>query len=370
VDALDLLAALVGAVLIVWMLVDSFLTLLATNLRNGRWSFTGLYYRTAWRTVRSAAQRVRSEHRRERLLSVFGPASFLGLLVAWTTVEILGWGLVWWALRDGFSGAIGDLSDAVYYSGVVYFSIGFGDILPVTGPLRFLTVLAGLSGLGTLGLVIGFIPSLTGAYSARERQLLLLDDLTDHRVTPMALIRSHVRDGDVSELNRVFEQWSGWCAEVYDSHASFPMLMWFRSKHRGQSWITALGVVTDAAIAVMATVDGVDQRPAERLYRQSVRLVSGLGMRVGLEPAEAAQTPERWWSVGYGALASTGLPLRGEEESLRSLIELQEGFHPWMEAFIEELLAPNGFWGPTAADHLALPEFEQRLRAEEADGPR
>lgn len=367
-DPANVAAIALGSLLVVWMLVDSFQTLLATNLRNGRWSFTRGYYRTTWRAYRALCVRVRSDHRRERLLGAFGPASFLGLLVAWTMVEILGWGLLWWGFRAGFDGAIGDLSDAFYYSGVVYFSIGFGDILPATGGLRFLTVVAGLSGLGTLGLVIGFIPSLTAAYSARERQLLLLDDLTDHRVTPMALIHAHTGpDGDPTALHAMFDQWAGWCAEVYDSHSSFPMLMWFRSKHRGQSWVTALGVVTDAALAVMATVEGGDQGPARRLQRQSVRLVQGLGGRVDLQPKEVAQTPERWWSVGYGSLATTGLPLRGEHESLQTLIALQAEFHPWMEAFIDELLAPPGFWGPTAADHLAVPEFEKRLRAEGDD---
>jgi hypothetical protein len=358
-------AIAVGLVLVVWMLVDSFQTLLATNLRTGRWSFTAAYYRALWRSYRAICVRVRSDDRRERLLGVFGPASFLGLLVAWTLLEILGWGLVWWGMRAGFDGAIVNLGDAVYYSGVVYFSIGFGDILPTTGALRFLTVVAGLSGLGTLGLVIGFIPSLTSAYSARERQLLLLDDLTDHRVTPMALIHAHTGpDGDPTELHAMFDRWAEWCAETYDSHSSFPMLMWFRSKHRGQSWVTALGVVSDAALAVISTVEGGDGGSARRLQRQSVRLVQGLGRRVDLQPKAVAQTPERWWSVGYESLASTGLALRGERESLAALIALQAEFHPWMEAFIDELLAPPGFWGPTAADHLALPDFEQRLRAE------
>jgi hypothetical protein len=365
VDVVDLGAIAVGVLLIVWMLVDSFQTLLATNLRSGRRSFTAIYYRTIWRVVRAVCVRMRSDGRRERLLSVFGPGSFLGLLVAWTSLEILGWGLVWWGLRAGFDGSIANLGDAIYYSGVVYFSIGFGDILPTTGGLRFLTIVEGLSGLGTLGLVIGFIPSLTSAYSARERQLLLLDDLSDHRVTPMALIRAHTGPGgDPTALNEMFSQWSTWCADVYDSHSSFPMLMWFRSKHRGHSWVTALGVVTDAAIGVLATVDGIDKGPAQRLVRQSVRLVQGLGSRVGLEPVPVAQTPERWWSVGYASLAATGLPLCDEAQSLERLVALQADFHPWMEAFIEELLAPKGFWGPTAADHLALPDFEQRLRSE------
>ena len=35
------------------------------------------------------------------------------------------------------------------------------------------------------------------------------------------------------------------------------------------------------------------------------------------------------------------------------VLQVRAEFHPWMEAFIDELLAPRGFWGVTAADHLA-----------------
>lgn len=359
---MNLLAVAFGAVLVVWMLLDSFETLLANNLRTGRFSFTRWYYVSLWRAYRALCVRVKSEERRERLLARFGPASFLGLLMMWTVIEIAGWGFVWWGLRAGFGhpSPVQDLGDAWYYSGVVYFSIGFGDILPATGGLRLLTVMAGLSGLGTLGLVIGFLPSLNAAYSARERQLLLLDDLTDERITPVSLVRAYLGDdGDTTRLDAMFDDWAAWCAEIYDSHTSFPMLMWFRSKHRGHSWITGLGVVTDAAIAFAATVPGADTGSAMRLHRQAVRLVDGLGRRVGMEPDPgAAQLTARWWSVGYSVMQTTPLELRSFDDSFRRLTTLRSEFHPYMEAFIDELVAPRGFWGVTAADHLAEARFD------------
>lgn len=353
---MDAVAIGVGAGLVIWMLLDSFETLLATSIRGRRLSFTSWYYRGVWWLTRRACLRVRSEVRRERWLARFGPASFLGLLTTWTAVEMFGWGLIWWGFRDSFGGAIETIGDAWYYSGVVYFSIGFGDILPSTGLLRFLTVLEGFSGLGTLGLVIGFLPTLTSAYSARERQLLKLDDLTDARITPISLVRSHVGpDGDLTELNAMFDEWADWCAEVYDSHTSLPVLLWFRSKHRGHSWITGLGVVTDAAIAFASTVEGAERGPALRLHRQAVRLVAGLAERVGVEavPHLHADLSARGWSIGYSALSTMNLALRGFDDSFSRVLAMRAQFHPYMEAFIDELLAPRGFWGVTAADHLA-----------------
>ncbi len=49
---------------------------------------------------------------------------------------------------------------------------------------------------------------------------------------------------------------------------------------------------------------------------------------------------------------------RSFEEGRERLIEMRRDFHPMMEAFIEELLAPRGFWGVTAADHLAASSID------------
>lgn len=356
----DWLAIVVGFAIVAWTLVDSFETLLANNLRTGRLSLTAFYYRSTWKLTRAIAVRIRSDRRRERLLARYGPGSFLGLLMVWTLGEIIGWGFIWWGLREGFAEPLASPGDAWYYSGVVYFSIGFGDLLPVTGLLRVLTIIEGLSGLGTLGLVIGFLPSLNAAYSVREKQLLLLDDLTDGRITPVSFVRSLLGpDGDRSRLDATFDEWSTWCAEVYDSHTSYPMLMWWRSKHRGHSWITGIGVVTDAAIAYAAAVPGADTGSAMRLHRQAVRLLAGLSERVGILPdPDTPELTRQGWALGHAALAETGVALLDEEASYERILALRREFHPYMECFIDELLAPRGFWGVTSAEHLAEAELD------------
>ena len=359
---MGVVAIVVGLGLVGWMVLDSFDTLLATGLGSSRLSFSRRLYRIMWKPYRAVCARMEDGVGRERWLARFGPVSFVILLGAWAILEIIGWGLVWWGFRGSFGVPLPGISDAWYYSGVVYFSIGFGDVLPATGGLRLLTVVEGFTGLGTLGLVIGYLPSLYAAYSARERQLLLLDDLSDVRITPVSLVRSYVGpDGDLTALNAMFDSWSAWCAEVYDSHTSLPVLIWFRSKHRGHSWVTGLGVVTDAAIAFASTVPGADKGPAMRLYRQSTRLVQGLSTRVGLDEIPEPDLAARWWSVAYSIFQTTGLELRDFDESWARVRELRREFHPYMEAFIEELLAPRGFWGVTSADHLTEVELGRLL---------
>ncbi|HEX7134033.1 MAG TPA: potassium channel family protein [Iamia sp.] len=362
-DVLDVVITVVGGLLVLVTLLDAFDTLLATHLAGLGWSLSGIYYAVTWRSYRALCARIGDDHRREQALGLFGPASFIGLLLVWTTASIAGWGLVWWGVRSQFSVPPESVGDAFYYAGVAYFSIGFGDILPGSALTKVLSILAAMDGLGTLGLVIGYLPTLSAAYKERESQLLLLDDLTDARITPVSLILSRIGpDGDTTELDLMFRDWERWCADVFESHSSLPMLVLWRSKHRGHSWITALGVVTDAAIDHIAVTPGAERGPAMRLYRQSVRLVSYLSDRFGLHPAPYEWPGPEAWGVAHAHLTEAGVVGRSVDESFTLLHELREPFHPAMEAFIDVLLAPRGFWGVTAAQHLAEPDLDPIFR--------
>lgn len=316
---LDAVAVAGGLTVVVLVLLDAFDTLLATGMATRRLSPSTWYFVVTWRICRSLAVRVGDDHRRERWLGLYGPASFVALLVLWTAASILGWGLVWWGVRGQFRGEAGPqtVGDAVYYSGVVYFSIGFGDLLPGSTLTKLLSVAAALDGLGTLGLVIGYLPSLNAAYQERESQILLLDDLTDARITPVSLVASRVRvppapgePPDLSDLESMFEEWERWCAAVFQSHSSLPMLTLWRSKHRGHSWITALGVVTDAAIDHIALVPGAERGPPMRLYRQSVRLVTSLSDRFGFRPEPYVNPNPAGWRIAYDLFADKGVACR------------------------------------------------------------
>lgn len=369
-DVLDVVLVVIGGLLVLVTLLDAFDTLLATHLAGLGWSFSSVYYGLTWRSYRALCARIGDDHRREQALGLYGPASFIGLLLVWTFSSIAGWGLIWWGVRSQFSVPPESLGDALYYSGVAYFSIGFGDLLPGSALTKALSILAAMDGLGTLGLVIGYLPTLSAAYKERESQLLLLDDLSDARITPVSLILSHTGpDGDTADLDAMFRSWERWCADVFESHSSLPMLVLWRSKHRGHSWITALGVVTDAAIDHIAVTPGAERGPAMRLYRQSVRLVTYLSERFGLETGEYVLPGPEAWAVAHRHLTEQGVAHRSAEESFARLHELRAPFHPSMEAFIDALLAPRGFWGVTAAQHLAEPDLDPIFRHLDRDDP-
>jgi hypothetical protein len=219
----DLIARLVllpaGVALVAAVATDAVSTLVTTQRRSSRLWPTYVFYRRTWRAWRALGGRIASERGRERFLAVYGPLSLLGLLVVWVLLLLAGWGLVWWVLRSQVQG-VGSYLDAVYFAGVGFFTVGFGDVVPVGGLARLLALAQAFMGLVTIALVIGYLPTLFGAYSRREVQLLTLDDLSDERTTSTGLIESWYAGGGLDGLAAAFADWERWCAEVFDSHTA------------------------------------------------------------------------------------------------------------------------------------------------------
>ncbi len=182
------LAIVVGLAMVVSVLADMVNTLVATQTNRARWWLTNVVYVALWGGVRRLARMVRSDTRRETLLSTFAPVSVLVLLVVWVSQQVVGYGLIWWGL-GAVEGAT-SLGDDLYFSGVVFFTVGFGELVPTSIIPRFGALAEAFSGVLTTALVIGYLPSLYGAFSERERFLMLLDDGTEERITPTSLVLS------------------------------------------------------------------------------------------------------------------------------------------------------------------------------------
>jgi hypothetical protein len=287
--------------------------------------------------------------------------SLLGLLVIWVLLLLLGWGLVWWVLADRLSGVHSYL-DAVYFAGVGFFTVGFGDVVPVGDVARLLALVQAFMGLTTVALVIGYLPTLFGAYSRREVQLLTLDDLTDERTSPTGLIEVWYAGGGLDGLAAAFADWERWCAEVFDSHTAYPMLAFFRSRQPGQHWLTALGVVTDAASICLAAIRGARKGPALRLHRRA----TGLLRTVGMLPAVSRSAPgddderargEAAFQAIYRHLEGHGVPLYPYDRAWEDLRRLRAGYLPYLRATIAVLLVPPEF--RNHATPLPLEDQEQ-----------
>ena len=338
--AVRVVVGVVGVLLVVAVWRDVIDTVVTT--RHGqRWSAARRFFQLTWKWYRGLALRIEDPEQRSRFLVPYGPVSLVGLLAVWVALLVFGWGLIWWGLQNHIEGIDG-LASAVYFSGVTFLTIGFGDIVPSGNGSRILAVVEGLNGILTTALVIGLLPTLFGAYNRRESGLLTLDVL-DENVTPLSYLRFHAAEGDLHPLYNEFRTWENWCADVYDSHTAYPMLLWFRSRQPGRSWTVGLAIVLEAATYVMSTVDQGKHHEAQLLYRRAVMLIDSVTAHehmhdIGASSLDEAALRTQFERV-HAAIVELGLPARPLEEAYAREQALRADYLPGLLAVNQALVA-------------------------------
>lgn len=301
--------------------------------------------------MRSIAVRLPEEStRRERLLSVFGPILILVLLTVWITQQVVGFALIWWGF-DGVAG-VDDFADDVYYSGVVFFTVGFGEVLPEEAGPRFGAIVEAACGVVTVALVVGYLPSLYSAYSDREAKLQTIDDGSEDRITPTSLVMAWAPDGDAAQLDARFEEWHEWTAGILETHTTLPILTMFRSHDRRQHWITALGLLCDAAIHAQIIEGSDGPRSSYWFLRRAVEVFDLVTEGADLSPYDDHLTDpdapgdRELFDQLYATLVAHGFDVVPYDEAAARAGTLRNRFARELEFTIDNLLCPRGFWSP------------------------
>lgn len=348
------LSVVIGVLVVAGVIADVINTLVTTTVSRGRWWPTIILYQATWRVIRWLGHLMTDAHK-ERVYSLFAPLSVIALLMTWVSLQVVGFGMIWWGI-GGIDGA-GSLVDSIYYSGVVYFTLGFGEIVPTEFVPQAGALVEAFSGVLTTALVIGYLPALYAAYSQREQQLLMLDDGTEGRITPTNLVLSRCPTGDPHDMDSFFAEWEAWVAHVMETHTTFRMLVLFRSQHPGQNWITALGVVMDAALHV-ELMEGQQGRSAYWLLRRGTRLLQMVTDGADLAAKRAdlddhrAENVELYFRPLYDTLQEHGFPMRPFDEAFAHSQALRMRYEASLEFMIDALDAPRGFWGHAIGHRL------------------
>ena len=271
---MQFLSLMGGAVLLTVVLLDAFQSIILPRRPVGRLRITRLFYIFTWFPWRRFGGRFRDRAVREQLFSIYGPLSLLVLFVLWAILLTLGFGLVFFGLHVGFhdpflrpnGGAWDRLRSCLYVSGTTLFTLGMGDVLPETQFARTLTVAEAGTGLGFVALVIGYVPVLYTAFSHREILVALLDARAGSPPTAAELLLRHGFEEGPAVLRKLLSDWEGWCAEMLETHISYPILCYYRSQHDNQSWLAALVAVLDTCALLITMMEGEKTRQAQLTF--------------------------------------------------------------------------------------------------------
>ena len=274
---MPLLEALFGLSLLAWVLNDVFNTVILPRPSPARYRPAGLLTRWSWRLWRRYADAQRSPDRREHRLGVFAPAIVMTLLGLWIVLLIVGFAAVLLALGDGVAPKLTDFGSAMYFAAISMLTIGYGDYVPVALGSRLVAVAAGAVGLGIVALTITYLFSLYASFQRREVAVVTLDARAGAPPSGLTLLETCAGFGSDGELEEVFEAWERWAAEVLESHLAYPILLFFRSTHDHESWVSAIGAILDATTLLLTAIEGGPRGQARATRALGSHLVEDIG---------------------------------------------------------------------------------------------
>ena len=292
------------------------------------------------------ARRARTYEAKDRLLSQAGPLTLLVLLLVWLLSFHLGYSLILWPLAGG------TLWEAVRETGSSLFTLGFASRAQ-TGP-TLLAFLAAMTGLLVVALQIAYLPVVYAAFSQREALVTTLQSRAGSPAWgPEILVRHHMV-GIMDNLRHFYGEWEAWAAQVAESHANYPVLLYFRSPHALRSWIVGLVAVLDSA-ALYHAFYGDDAPSETRLcLRMGFTALRDIADVIGLEydpdpdpDGPLALTYEEF-EAGIRRMSGAGLPLpRTTDEAWAHFRGWRVNYESIAYGIAERVVAPPAPWsGP------------------------
>ena len=343
--------SLAGIFLIIITLWEAFETIIFPRRVTRRLRLTRIYYRLTWPAWRAAVHPLSAGHLKQNLFSIYGPLSLIVLIGLWAFMLVLGFALLHWgasAISEGQT----SLATNIYFSGTTFFTLGLGDVRPLSPFGRFLTVAEGGTGLGFLALVIGYLPGLNQSFSKREINISLLDARAGSPPTAAEMLYRQNGEYGMESIREILREWERWSAELLESHLSYPVLAFFRSQHDNQSWIAALAAILDISAFVMVGLEGACVRQAQLTFAMARHAAVDLTLIFGVTPRwpDLDRLPPDQLANMRARLMTVGLrPRLGDEADLK-LMELRGMYEPFLFALSTNFRLALPPWVPESAE--------------------
>ena len=350
---MSILLIILGLILIFFVLIDAFETVVLPRRVNTPLRISAMFYRFAWKLWSGPARRRPPGPKRDAYLAFFGPLSLLILLIIWSFGLVLGFALLYQAIPDSLRSTAVPVNFwlDIYASGTTFFTLGLGDVTP--GSVGGHILMVGEVGMGfaILALVIGYLPILYQAFSRREANISLLDARAGSPPTALELVRRCGGDDRCEATTEFLATWERWAAELLETHLSYPVLGYYRSQHENQSWLAAITTLLDTSALAMIGIDGVPRRQALLTFAIARHTIVDLAQVYNTPPCPgpyerlSVEEFESFREYVTGA----GILLAPQEDYYERLIKLRKMYEPYIDALSSYFLMPLP--GLLPADH-------------------
>jgi hypothetical protein len=325
--------AILGALLVLLVLWDTFETIVIPKLIERRFRLSTVYARSIWNIWHFFVDRLPAGGVKAAALMSFGAFSIIFLFIVWATALVFGFALVHMGLGD--LGADISFARYMYFSGETFFTLGYGDLTANSDFGRFVAIFEVGTGFGFLALVVSYIPVLYQSFSRREHFIMRMDSRFGSipsagealkrfgGESAMRSLREHLRDA---------EQWS---AEQLEAYLSYPILAYYRSQHETQSWLASVTAELDLSALVLAGCDPSEDWEydlvfqAKATFAMSRHVIVDLSYVLDDPPAEhppSRMTPDELFRVKKAVETAFGYVPSGFEVRLNQYTAMYEPF--------------------------------------------
>ena len=248
-------------------------------------------------------RRIRDYPRRDSVLTAEAPILLLAQLAAWLGSFWVGFTLLLLPASASLKHAARETLSSMLTLGFTTTNGGWST---------FVDGVAALTGLGVITLQIAYLPTLYASFNRRETEVTLLSARAGEPPWGPELL-ARTRYGFLGvDLATFYSAWERWAADIAESHASYPVLLRFRSPRPLTSWVVSLLAVLDAAAlqaAVAPSTTPVQTRLCLRMgFLCLQRLAHTAGIPVDEDPLPDGplQLTEDEFREGYDRLVAVG----------------------------------------------------------------
>ncbi len=290
----------------------------------------GLALRITDRSVdalfRTAASQRRDAATHHRLLQAQAPMILVAMLGAWLVGYLVAFALLLWPQTR-------ELPAALRESGSSLLTLGFASTR--AGTATVIDFLAGATGLVVVALQIAYLPTLYAAFNRRETEVTLIGARAGRPPWGPELLARNQMGSTLADLPEFYRTWERWAADVAESHASYPILLRFRSPNLRSSWLLALLAVMDSAAVLHATSPDRCPLQARLSLRMGIDCLRELATTLGIpfeedpRPDDPIALTREEFDDGLARLVEVGFVMeRDADESWRHFAGWRVNYEP------------------------------------------
>ena len=307
------------------------------------------------------ARQATSYLQRDQMMALYAPIALFLVPVALMIMIMIGFMAIYWALSSL------SIIESFKLSGSSLLTLGsFINDSPWLMVFEFAEALLGMI---MVALLIAYLPTIYNAFTRRETRVQLLEVRAGAPPSPWELIARSYRTGELEQLRDFWSEWQVWFAEIEESHTSLAALAFFRSPRPEMSWITAAGVVLDAAALVLSTGDIPREPRAAFCIRSgylSLRQIA-IFFEVPSSDNPASTDPiaitRQEYEDACRYLADQGVPL------LPDRVQTWRDYAGWRVNYDKELISLAALtmapYAPWSSDRSLSPTLRRRMSGEE-----